>query len=835
MALASLALRIIGARPLRSLLTILGVALGVGVLGASLTLGAGLDAAIDGTVRDLVGTADLRVSAFLERGLSDATVEAIRSTDGVAAVAPAVERRTFLGAPAGEAGGAVTVVGVDPVSDARVHPLDLTSGSPLVRPDEASALISQRLATDGGYALGAELTIQGIGAPAHVRIIGIFAGSGPVADAAGRTVIVPIDIARATFGLSGVTRVDIGLTPGTRAPDVAARLADRITSEPYVLSTPSDLAAGLRASTADFQATTAWLSVIVLFVGAFLIINTISMTVGERAREVGLLRAAGATRRQILRFVLAGAAILGTVGSLLGLAIGACLGVLVASSVSALTGFAARVEGLNLDSLTLAFLVGFSITIAAAIEPALRASRIPPVEALRAQLDVTGVRRGRLLWSAAVLVFVVVLAILLWPPAAGTLGADRALVVYGAMLVATFAVPFVLPPLARLVGIPLSLALRLEERLARGSLARDRSRTALTLGALVIGLAMVVALGWTAQASRSRAAAWLVDVVPGDEVLSSIPRIALDSPLIDDLRATPGVRSITPIGTFDLAARGERIDAAAIVGADFLADGRLTFTAGDRVSALSALDDGGTAIVPAAVADRLGLHVGDVINLAMGDGTTLGLRIDGIVDRSIPSGGGEAILVGWPDAVSSIGVTGANVLAVRFIPGASPVQRSDLEAKAAGYALEASPLDRIQGAVSEALGRVFGLFDALALIALLVAGLGIVNTLGIGVLERVREIGVLRAIGMTSGQASRMVVTEGFVVGVVGTILGTLVGLAIGAILLILDGNPGAIDALPWGSIAAATVLGLAASIVASYYPARLASRVSIIAAVTYT
>lgn len=834
MALASLALRIIAARPLRSLLTMFGVALGVGVLSASLTLGAGLDAAIDGTVSDLVGSADLRVSSFLERGLSDATVEVIRTTDGVATVAPIVERRTFLGTSAGEAAGAVTVVGVDPATYARVHPLALASGSPLVRADEPSALISQRLAAVGGYALGAELTIQGVGAPVHLRIVGILAGPGPVADVAGGTVILPIDIARTAFGLSGVTRVDVALAAGASPTSVEARLADRIATEPYVLSTPSDLAAGLRASTADFQATTAWLSVIVLFVGAFLIINTVSMTVGERAREVGLLRAAGATRAQISRFVLAGAAILGTAGSLLGLVIGAALGVLVAGSVTALTGFTARVEGLSLDSLSLAFLTGLAITIAAAIEPALRASRISPVEALRAQLDVAGVRRGRLLWSAAVLVFVVALAILLWPPAAGTLGADRALVVYGAMLVATFAVPFVLPPLARLVGVPLSIVLRLEERLARGSLARDRSRTALTLGALVIGLAMVVALGWTAQASRSRAAAWLVDVVPGDEVLTSIPRIALDSPLIDDLRATPGVHSITPIGTFDLAARGERIDAAAIVGADFLADGRLTFVAGDRVAALTALDGGGTAIVPSAVATRLGLHVGDTINLAMGDGTTLGLRIDGIVDRSIPSGGGEAVLLGWPDAMASIGVTGANVLAVRFVPGASPAMRHDLETRAAGYALEANPLDRIQGAVTEALGRVFGLFDALALIALLVAGLGIVNTLGIGVLERVREIGVLRAIGMTRGQASRMVVAEGIVVGVVGTILGTLVGLAIGAILLTLDGNPAAIDVLPWGSIAAAAVLGLAGSLVASYYPARLASRVSIVAAVKY-
>ncbi|MBI3747110.1 MAG: ABC transporter permease [Chloroflexi bacterium] len=835
MGLDRLAWRTLAARPLRTILTIAGIALGVAVLSASLTMGAGLDAAIARTVRDVVGNADLRVSAFREDGLSSGTADVIAATTGVAVVAPTVERRTYLAPVLGEPlRGAVTIVGIDPLPYAQLHPVELVAGYPLARPDETSAVITESLAKSDGFTIGSQLIVQGVGSPAYLRVIGILAGPGPAAGSGGRTVLIPIATAQAVFGMRGLSRVDIGLTPGASAASVSAALGDRLTAEPYVLSSPTDIAAGLRASTADFQAMTALVAAIVLFVGSFLIINTLSMTVGERAREVGLLRAAGATQAQVVRFVLVGAAFLGSIGSLIGLVLGAALGALMAGSVRALTGFTATVEGLSPASLALAFLVGLAVTIAAAIEPAIRAARISPIEALRARLDLPAARRGRLGWLAVVFAAVAILALAVWPPSAGTVGADRALAVYGALLVATLASPYLLPPLARLAGVPISGLLRLEERLARGSLGRDRNRTALTLGALVIGLAMIVALGWTAQAARERATAWLADVVPGDELVSSIRPVAADEGVAASLAAVAGVARVSPMATFDLAIRGVRVDAAAVVGADFLRDGRLTFTAGDRSAALTALDAGGAVVLPAATAGRLGARVGDALVVALGGGATLDLRVAGIVERSIPSGGGEAILVGWPDASGPLAVSGADVFAVRFAPGAGAPARTALEAKATELALEANPLARVQGAVSDALGRVFGLFDALAIVAVLVAALGVVNTLAMGVVERVREIGVLRAIGMTRGQASRMVVVEAGVLGVAGIVLGSLAGLVVGGILLALTGGLVAGISLPWASIAIAAVIGLAGSVIAAYYPSRLASGVSIVLALKF-
>jgi putative ABC transport system permease protein len=647
-------------------------------------------------------------------------------------------------------------------------------------------------------------------------------------------VVIPIQTAAHAFGMTGVTRIDIGLLAGVATDEVVARFADRLTAEPYVLASPADLAAGLRAATADFQATIALVAAIVLFAGAFLIVNTLSMTFSERAREVGLLRAAGATSGQLVRFVLTGALVIGVFGSLVGLILGAGLGMALSGSVRAVTGFPAAIDGLSREGLGIAFLVGIAITIAAAIEPAVRAARTSPVEALRARLDVPTARRGRLAWLAVVLVAVAALALLVWPPTAGTTSADRAVAVYAILLIATLATPLFLPAIGRAVGIPLALVFRLEERLARGSLARDRTRTAVTVGALVVGLAMVVAVGWTSQAARERASAWLVDVVPGDELVTSIRPVGPAEGIGETLGALPGVHSVTPIGTFALAIRGVRTDAAAVVGADFLADGRLTFVAGDRTSALNALDAGGATVLPRSVAARQGLALGDTIKIALGDARTLDLRIAGIVDRSIPGLGGEAALVGWADASTALGVTGADAFAVRFAPDASAADRVGLESAAAGLALKANPLSRVQSAVTDALDRVFGLLDALALVAVLVAALGIVNTLGMGVMERVREIGILRAIGMTRRQVSRMVVVEAGVLGGVGIVLGVLVGLAVGAVLLQFTGGFYPAIALPWTTIGLVAALGSALSVVAAYYPARLASRVSIVRAVTF-
>ncbi|HEX2756688.1 MAG TPA: FtsX-like permease family protein [Candidatus Limnocylindrales bacterium] len=836
--MSSLAIRSLAARRGRTSLSIVGIALGIAVLYASLATDAGIAASIDRTVRDLVGRADLRVESFGPAGLSPESLAAIEAAPGVARAAPALQRRTYLVPAIDDPNAApppVTVLGIDPGPEAAVRDLVLASGASLAGPDGFQALITQTLATANGTVVGGTITVPASdGAPIDLTVVGILAGDGPIVGSAGRTVILPLGTMQRILADDTVSRVDIVAGEGATPTEVASAIDVALTSQPYVISSPADVAASLRGSTADFRSTTALIAAVALFVGAFLIFNTLSMTVAERVRELGLLRAAGATRRQLVAFVAAQAVVLGLLGALVGLVAGLVLAELMAADLRSIAAIPFERVDPSLASIAAVIAIGLGVTVAAAIEPARRAGSIPPVEALRDRIDSSAARRARLRWLVGVFVVVGIAGLLAWPRDAGTAGLARSGLVYLVLFGAVLAAPFALGVLGRLAGLPFRGVLRVEERLARAAIVRDRSRTTLTVGALAIGLAMVVAVGSVAHQSRLAASAWLDEVIPGDELVTSIRPIPLDEPVIADLAAVDGVARVSPFAIFEVARNGVRLDAAAVDGADLLADGRLRFVDGDRTAALQGLDAGGVAVLPRSIANRTGLTVGSTLTLAVGEGQVVDLRVAGITERTLPGGVGEAVLVGWPDATAVFGVQGADVLAVRFTPGRAAEARPRLEAAARNAALEPNPLETVAGAVDDALSQVFGLFDALALVAVVVAALGIVNTLTVSVLERVRELGVLRAAGMTRGQVRRTVVVEAGILGIVGSILGVVTGLVAGAILVLLAGGGPLILEVPWTSIGVAIVLGIGISMAAAWYPARLASRLAIVAAVQH-
>ncbi|HEY8438497.1 MAG TPA: FtsX-like permease family protein [Candidatus Limnocylindrales bacterium] len=832
----SLALRSLGARPGRTALSIIGVALGIGVLYASLAADAGITSSIDRTVRDLVGRADLRIEAFGAAGITKESLAAVEDAPGVAVAAPALERRTYLSPAADQTtpSAPVTALGIRPADETRVRDLPLASGSPLASDDAMTALVTQTLATSDGLALGGTVTFGGPDGDVDLEITGVLRGDGPLVGSAGRTVVLPLATMQRVFGDDTVSRIDVVAGQGATPAETATAIGVALTSQPYVLSSPTDIATSLRSSTADFRSTTAMIAAVALFVGAFLIFNTLSMTVTERIRELGLLRAAGATRRQLIAFVLTQAVAMGALGAVLGVVAGLVLAELVAIELRTVQAIPFERVDPRVGSIVAIVVIGLAVTVAAAIEPAWRAGRIAPVEALRERLDPASGRRARLRWLIAVFAAVGIAGLLVWPRDLGTEGLVRSAVVYVLLLAAVLMARPVLGALGRVAGLPFRLGFRVEERLARASIARDRSRTTLTVGALAIGLAMVVAVGGVAHESRLAASQWLREVIPGDELLTSIRPVALDEDVVADLRATDGVARISPIASFDVARNGVRLDAAAVSGADLLADGRLQFAAGDRTAALNALDTGGSVVLPETLAARTGLAVGSTLTLAVGGGKVADLRVAGIVERSFPGSVGEAVLIGWSDATSIFGVEGADVLAVRYEPGRAADARPGVDALAQAAALEPNPLERIAGAVDVALGEVFGLFDALALVAVVVAALGIVNTLTVSVLERVRELGVLRAAGMTRGQVRRTVVVEAGILGIVGAALGIVAGLIAAAVLVLLAGGGPLVLDVPWLPILTAVVLGIGISMVAAWYPARLASRLAIASAVQH-
>jgi putative ABC transport system permease protein len=833
-----------------------GVALGVAVLFASLSAGATMDAAIARAAADEMGHSALRVEALEERGLSPATVALITRTAGVEVAAPALQHETYLAAslsqsPSAELPAPVTVLGIDAVAEPKLHDLPLSGGRLLNAADSKSAVITDTLAGQERLRIGDSITLDGAASagPTAFAIVGIVSGDGSVPDAAGRLVIVPLASAQALFDVTGVTRVDLGTQPGVTANDLIGNLENTITTEPYLLAKTSDTADSLRAETADFSGTLLLVAAVVLFAGAFLIFNTLSMTVTERSRDVGLLRAAGTTRSQVMGLVMLQAFALGALGSIVGVIAGIGLASLTLFWVNATGPIALAAPDISLGPIVLALVIGILMTLAASLEPAWRAGRIPPVEALRR--GPSGVTAGgaRLRWLVLVFGVLAVAALAIWPtslsggagstPGSGgvtlELGFLGPLVVYGLMLAAVLIVPRVLSPLLRLAGIPFRI-FRNEERLARSSLARDSSRTTLTAGALVMGLAMVVALGTAAQNVRQIGESWLVETIPGSELLTSIHPISPTDPAIDDIAALPGVKSVSPIGLFGVPFGGVRQEAAAISGKDFAADGRLVFVqgGGDPATAFAALDAGGAVIVPQSLANESDIRLGDTLSFATGE-TPTRLVVVGIVAHSIPGDSQEAILMGWSDALGPFGATGADIFAVRYQPGQESSARAAVDAMASQYALQSADLGDVQGTVGDALDRVFRLLDALALIAVLVAGLGMVNTLSMSVLERVREIGVLRATGMSSRQVWGMVVIEAGILGLAGSLIGAAVGLLVGALLVAWSsGGFGLAFDPPWASIALAVLFGVLVSVTASIYPAGVASRQSIVRALQH-
>ena len=482
-----------------------------------------------------------------------------------------------------------------------------------------------------------------------VTVAGILAGDGPVPGTSGRTIVMPIDT---TAGLDGLSRIDIVLAAGADPASVEVALERALTIEPYLLTSPQDVAESLRASTADVRSTMALLAAISLFAAAFVILNTIAMTVIERVRELGLLRAAGATRGQVARVVATQGLLLGVLGSVLGVAAGVVLAQVAAAWLRTAGGV--TLDGPEISPAILAAAVGAGIviTFVASLEPARRAGAVSPVEALRTRSDAAAGVRSHTSWLLVVMAVVGVLAALLVPGLAGSGSlSGRTIVVYIVLLGAVLATPALLGPLGRIAGLPFSGVLRLEERLARAAIARDPARTTTTVGALVVGLAMVVALGAVAVNARSAATAWLADVVPGDEILTAIAPAPIGSDGYGpEIAAIDGVARATPIASFDLAFDGTRLDAVAIRGSDFDADGRLTFPVGDRTAALAAIDAGGSVILPVARARQMGVGVGDSSSSWRPPAGRSSSRSPGLVDRSFPGDAGEAALVGWPDA-----------------------------------------------------------------------------------------------------------------------------------------------------------------------------------------
>jgi putative ABC transport system permease protein len=568
---------------------------------------------------------------------------------------------------------------------------------------------------------------------------------------------------------------------------------------------------------------------IALFVGSFIIWNTFTMIVTQRTREIALLRAVGATRRQVKRSLLVEAALLGVSASALGVVIGAGVAKGL-NALMALLGFSLPSTSLVIAPRTIwvSLLVGTVVTVVAAMVPARRATKVLPVEALR---DATpGARRPSRLRAAigTVLTAGGVFAIL-----QGLYGGGGGILVLAGIAGTLFGVitltQLAARPLAALIGSPLRWR-GVQGSLARQNAMRNPRRTASTAAALMIGLTLVVSMGVFASSFKASIGPVLADSTNADLYVTTASAQAEGySPEATRVAATvPGVDTVSAMGW-----GSARIDGA---GASYSSVDPATVEKAFNLDVVSGspseLGTDGIVVTPGA-AKAHGWHVGDSVPVEFAATGAQDLQVRAIVESNRVLESEYLISLATQEANEGDRLDGTALVLLDRGADVDTV-KDRLTAALAGHP-DAKVLDD-KGFEKEIGGFIDALLtfvSAMLLLAVVIALLGIVNTLALSVFERTRELGLLRAVGMTRNQVRSMVRWESVVISLIGATLGAGLGIGLGmALAQSLKGDGVTELAIPVAQVAAYVVGAALAGVLAAVGPARSAANVDVLMAV---
>jgi putative ABC transport system permease protein len=565
-----------------------------------------------------------------------------------------------------------------------------------------------------------------------------------------------------------------------------------------------------------------------LFVGGFTIFNTFSITVGQRTRELALLRIVGASRRQVFRSVLAEAVIVGTVASLVGLG----LGVLAAVGLEALLkGFGITLPSGSLvfegRTIVVALLVGVGVTVVSAVGPARRAVRIPPVAALadyRAEEEESS-RRRIVVGSVVALLGIASLAFGLTEPAIELVGLGAFAIFIGIGMLA----PVVARPMASVIGRPLARLFGIAGKLGRENSMRSPRRTAQTASALMVGLALVATIA-VFGASLSKSATSSVDnAVSANYIITSSAQGGaggFSNSVSSAAAKVPGVTAVSTVyqGAFEI--RRALSNLTAVSTSHLPSTIILRMDSGHGAPSLAA----GQLLIDTNTANSKHLSVGSVVPVTFSQTGSTTLRIGGIFK---------------PNALLGSYVVGDRYFLAHFdnpLPVAVLLQTengSSASAKAVDRGLSAYPNLKIQSRAAfektqqQQISQLLGLVYALLALAVLIALIGIVNTLMLSVFERTHEIGLLRAVGMKRRQLRAMIRSESVILAIFGAIIGIIVGTALGAAFAAALKQQGITDiVIPVASLVVFLILSALLGLGAASWPARRAAKLDVLTAI---
>ncbi len=828
---------------------LLGVAFMVGTLVFTDTIGKTFDelfatvsAGTDAQVRSrsVIDTGD---GGEVRNRIDAALLDVVDQVDGVAAAEGVVE--VFGPVIVGKDGdavrnpaGAAPQFGRNWLEDDQLNPFDIQDGR---EPQAAGEVVIDRFTADrGDLAVGDRTFVTNTPGEGNfdVEVVGIATFGDTDSPGGSTNVMLTTADAEREFGEDGrfdsiSLRADSGITEdairdrvaNVMPGDVEVRTGAEVTKEQQ-----DNFAEGL----GFFRTFLVAFAVIALFVGIFIIYNTFNILVAQRVREMALLRAVGASRRQVLGSVVLEAAIVGLVAG--------ALGVVVGVGIAALLRVLFNAIGLELPSgslvvtvttVVLAFVVGLVVSVLSALVPALRASRVPPVAAMR---DVAIDRPNSVV---RVIVGAVVTALSALLIVNGLFGdPDNPLLVVGVGalgLVIGIAIlgPLFAGPVSKVIGAPVARLRGVSGRLARLNAARNPSRTSTTAAALMIGVTLVAFITVVAASFKASFEETLAGSVKGDFVIDSgtfQPGTGLPPQLADEVRELPEVELVGSIRFLAMEIDGD----GTVVGSITPEVAGPLFDVGLLQGSYDDLD--ATAIaVSKEKADDLGLRLGDPVPVRFVETGEQQLRVAAIYE--------DDDLVG-PWFVGQA-VSEANV--------AQQLDFQDIIELAPGVPLEAGRqaiepvVDRYptadlfdqqeyRDAQTAPINQILGLVYALLSFSVIIALIGIANTLALSVLERTRELGLLRAVGMTRPQMRSMVRWESVVIALLGTLLGIVLGSFFGWATVTAASDEGlAVLRIPVGQLAIVAVVAALAGVWAARRPAKRAAKLDVLEAIATT
>jgi len=831
----------------RLISTSLSVVVGVAFLAGSLVL---LDT-IGRTFDDLFSTineeldANVRSTDVIEAQFGDIRgridediVDTVLSVDGVAAAQGEVQGFAQLvthdGEPMGNPGQGAPTFGFNWGTIDELNPMRLVEGRAPSGP--AEIVIDRQSSRDGPFALGDSVTVLLQGPPSQFTLVGI-ATFGTADSALGSTMAM-FDLPTAQEVLAEPGQLDavsVLADEGVGQQELADRLSSVLPADVEVV-TGAELTEEQQSDVAEalgfFNTFMLVFAFIALFVASFIIYNTFSILVAQRTREMGLLRALGARRRQLVGSVLIEASMMGAIASIIGIAAGVGVATLLKAVLSA-AGFDIPAGGVNFQPSTIYYslAVGVGVTVLSALVPSWRASSTAPMAAIRTTTtDETADMARRLL--IGLIGAAAGVGLLLWglfgspPNRTVMIGLATALVFLGVAALS----PFVAAPFSRLVGSPIAKLGGVPGELARENALRNPRRTSTTAAALMIGVGLVGAIGIFAESAKASVDKIIDDSFVGDMVIDSgafgfgglSPELARQLNELPEVAAASGVR----LGFAEIDGQSETL-----LGVDPATMGDIV-DVGVLEGDVATLDENDLAVHEEVAADH-GWRVGDGVAVRFADTGTQQFEIALVYANDDLAGrffvGNPAFTANVPD------VFDFQVYVLRDPAATALGARTAVEAVADGFAnATVQDLDEFKQTQSDQIDQLLNLVYALLGLAIIIALIGIANTLALSTVERTHELGLLRAVGMTRPQLRRAVRWESIIIALLGTTLGFAIGLFFGWVIVRALADDGISEfRVPIGQLVVVAFLAVLAGVAAAVRPSRRAAKLNILEAIS--